>query len=206
MDSTDQDPQHESNQCFGSESTFLTFKFLLSFTNWLVKVRKFTNVSVSQCFQNGSGTVFLCLSMRIWICIQQQVTKRYRLSWLTYSALVYEPKCRGRGGVAGSQPMSAGVHRSPNIFGDLTPYLTYGIQGANFNRDLCATGSVFLSLDTDSDLYPGSLFQCGSVRIRIFPFTPRYGFGSVSREPVSVRICAHLDKSVYPAIRIRIWI
>ncbi len=35
------------------------------------------------------------------------VTKRCRLSWLTNSALVYESKCRRRGGgVAGSQPMS----------------------------------------------------------------------------------------------------
>jgi hypothetical protein len=42
------------------------------------------------------------------------VTKRCRPSWLTNSALVYEPKCRRRGGVAGSQPMSTAVHRSPN--------------------------------------------------------------------------------------------
>ncbi len=42
----------------------------------------------------------------------QGVTKRCRLSCLTYSALVNEPKCGGRGGVAGSQPMSTGVHRS----------------------------------------------------------------------------------------------
>ncbi len=47
----------------------------------------------------------------------QGVTKRCHLSRLTSgnSALVYEPKCGGRGeGVAGSQPMSAAVHRSPN--------------------------------------------------------------------------------------------
>jgi hypothetical protein len=42
------------------------------------------------------------------------VTKRCRLSWLTNSALVYEPKCGGRRGVRGSQPMSTAVHRSPN--------------------------------------------------------------------------------------------
>jgi hypothetical protein len=42
------------------------------------------------------------------------VTKRYRLSWLTNSALIYEPKFGGRGGVAGFPPMSATVHRSPN--------------------------------------------------------------------------------------------
>jgi hypothetical protein len=39
-----------------------------------------------------------------------RVTKRCRLSWLTNSALVYEPKCGGKGGVAGSQPMSTAVH------------------------------------------------------------------------------------------------
>jgi hypothetical protein len=41
------------------------------------------------------------------------VTKRCRLSWLTNSALVYEPKCGG-GGVTGSQSVSTAVHRSPN--------------------------------------------------------------------------------------------
>ncbi len=38
----------------------------------------------------------------------------YRLSWLISSALVFEPKCGGRGGVAGPQPMNTAVHRSPN--------------------------------------------------------------------------------------------
>jgi hypothetical protein len=42
-----------------------------------------------------------------------------RLSWLTNSALIYEPK-RGW-----SQPMSAAVNMEPNKQ-DLTPYLTYG--------------------------------------------------------------------------------
>ncbi len=32
----------------------------------------------------------------------------------------------GGGGVAGSQPMSTAVHRSPNKLGDLTPYLSFG--------------------------------------------------------------------------------
>jgi hypothetical protein len=45
----------------------------------------------------------------------QGVTKRCRLSWMTNSALVYEPKCRGveGGGVAGSQPMGTAVHMEP---------------------------------------------------------------------------------------------
>jgi hypothetical protein len=56
----------------------------------------------------------------------QGVTERCRLSWLTNSALVCAPM-RGEGGpVAGSQPMSTAVHRSPKInFGYLTLYLTY---------------------------------------------------------------------------------
>jgi hypothetical protein len=41
------------------------------------------------------------------------VIKRCRLSWLTNSAFVYEPKCGGGGGVAGSQPMSTAVHMGP---------------------------------------------------------------------------------------------
>ncbi len=57
----------------------------------------------------------------------QGVTKRCRLSWLTNSALVCEPKWGGRGGFAGSQPMSIGLYTGAQIiFGDLTPYLTYG--------------------------------------------------------------------------------
>jgi hypothetical protein len=35
------------------------------------------------------------------------------LGWLRYSTLVYKPKCGGRGGVAGSQPMSMAVHTEP---------------------------------------------------------------------------------------------
>ncbi len=55
---------------------------------------------------------------------RQGVTKRCRLSWLTNSAILYEPKCVGRGGVAWPQPMSLYAGAQIN-FGDLTPYLTY---------------------------------------------------------------------------------
>jgi hypothetical protein len=41
------------------------------------------------------------------------------------SVLVYEPKCGGRGGVAGSQPMSTAVHRSPNKLFRSNCILTY---------------------------------------------------------------------------------
>jgi hypothetical protein len=57
----------------------------------------------------------------------QGVTKRCLLSWLTNSVLVYEPKCGGRGEMAGSQPVNTAVqYTGAQInFGDLTPYLTY---------------------------------------------------------------------------------
>jgi hypothetical protein len=43
--------------------------------------------------------------------LTQGVTKRWRLSLLTSSTLVYESKCGGiKGGAAGSQPMSTAVH------------------------------------------------------------------------------------------------
>ncbi len=73
-----------------------------------------------------SGTIFLYPFLRHWpfnyninlssLKISRQgVTKWCRLSWQTNSALVYEPKCGGGGRpVAGSQPMSTVVHRSPN--------------------------------------------------------------------------------------------
>ncbi len=43
------------------------------------------------------------------------ITKRFRLPWLTNSALIccMSPNA-GVGGVAGSQPMNTAVHRSPN--------------------------------------------------------------------------------------------
>ncbi len=65
--------------------------------------------------------------------VSQRVIERCRLPWLTKSALVYEPKCGGRGVVAGSQPMSTAVyitrHDGAQInFGDLPPYLTYDVK------------------------------------------------------------------------------
>jgi hypothetical protein len=60
------------------------------------------------------------------------VTNICRLSWPTNSALVYEPKCGGRGRGRGeefqSQPLSAAVlYTGDQInFGDLIPHLTYG--------------------------------------------------------------------------------
>jgi hypothetical protein len=65
--------------------------------------------------------------------INQEVTKRCRLSWLTNIAPPYmSPKSGGgREGVSGSQPMSTAVHNAHGAqinFGDLTLLLTYGIN------------------------------------------------------------------------------
>jgi hypothetical protein len=53
---------------------------------------------------------FWCIGILLALCIKYMgVTKRCRLSWLTKSAFVYEPKCGGEGegvGVAGSQALS----------------------------------------------------------------------------------------------------
>jgi hypothetical protein len=65
------------------------------------------------------------------------VKKRCRLSFLTNSALVYEPKCGGSGGVAESQPMSTAVHNAHGAqinFVDLTPYLTYDFAARRTTR------------------------------------------------------------------------
>jgi hypothetical protein len=49
--------------------------------------------------------------------------------------LVYEPKCGGRVGVAGSQPMSTAYSRAQVNLEDLTPYLTY-VFNYQFSREL----------------------------------------------------------------------
>ncbi len=54
-------------------------------------------------------------SRRVTCSVQNTYTKRWRLSWLTSSALVYEPKCGGRGELRGfSQWVGTAVHRSLN--------------------------------------------------------------------------------------------
>ncbi len=69
----------------------------------------------------------------------QEVTKRCRrLSWLTNSTLVYtSPNAGGRGGLSGlSQWVYSCAHHgtwSPINFGDLTPYLTYGLAPPVFS-------------------------------------------------------------------------
>jgi hypothetical protein len=59
----------------------------------------------------------------------QGVTKKCRLSWLSIdqnSALIYEPKCGGRGLLCGvSANEYSYAHGAQINFGDLTPYLNY---------------------------------------------------------------------------------
>jgi hypothetical protein len=63
----------------------------------------------------------------------QGFRKRCRLSLLTNSALVYKPKCGGKGGVAGSRPMSTAVHRTPiKLWRSNSIYLTYDFNPYSF--------------------------------------------------------------------------
>ncbi len=78
----------------------------------------------------SAQNLFQISSFSIPYLLNQGVTKRCRLSWLTNSALLYEPKCGVRGGgVAGSRPISTAVlaavpYTGAQInFGELTPYL-----------------------------------------------------------------------------------
>ncbi len=70
----------------------------------------------------GLNTNTIYLQLELPEAGSQGVTKRCRRSLLTSSALVYEPKCGGEGGVAGSEAMSTGAQIN---FRDLTTYLTY---------------------------------------------------------------------------------
>ncbi len=60
-----------------------------------------------------------------------------RLSWLTNSALVYEPKCGGSCGVSANEVQYLQLYAGAQInFGDLTPYLTNGwVQWLRFVLD-----------------------------------------------------------------------
>jgi hypothetical protein len=90
-----------------------------------------------QYMEQREGRLKIMLGIALHRC-DQGVTKICRLSWLTNSvSCVYEPKIRGGGGVvAGSQPMSTAVHRSPINFGDLTPYLTYGCDSCAWDCEV----------------------------------------------------------------------
>ncbi len=82
------------------------------------------------------------------------VTKRCRLSWLTKSAIEYEPRCGGRGkGCKDSANEYSCAHEAQINFVDLTLYLTHGPQlplllqasGQIFKDDVNGLSQIFSS-------------------------------------------------------------
>jgi hypothetical protein len=57
-------------------------------------------MNLSPVFETGWAPNLEFSIVKVFDDITQEVTMRCRLSWLTTSALVYEPKCGGRGEVA----------------------------------------------------------------------------------------------------------
>jgi hypothetical protein len=60
--------------------------------------------------ENGKGKNVTAWRQR---CPGRGSLERYRPSWLTNSALVYEPKCEGKWGGGEYQPMSKAAHMEP---------------------------------------------------------------------------------------------
>jgi hypothetical protein len=106
----------------------------------------------------GTGSflhkVFFSLCTKITLCLllisMQGVTKRCRLSWLTNSALVYEPKCGRWGGGAGSQPMSTVqlCTWSPNKLWRFNSIFYLCIHGKGSHLHLNETCTWWLTLGT----------------------------------------------------------
>jgi hypothetical protein len=76
---------------------------------------------------------------------------RCRLSWLTNSALVYEPKCGWAGGcgVSANEYSCAAVHNAHGAqinFGDIAPYITYEIttRAELRAKGICGSCPVYL--------------------------------------------------------------
>jgi hypothetical protein len=78
---------------------------------------------------------------------------------MTNSALVHEPKCRGRGGMHGSQPMYSCTHGAQINFGNVTPYLTYDL----YRRCLAFFGNLLQEL-----LYSTYPFNCTTLLLCFF--------------------------------------
>jgi hypothetical protein len=84
--------------------------------------------------------------------VDQGITKRCRLSWLTNSAFEYEPKCGGRGSCRG-RPMSTAVHRSPNkLWRSNSIFFTYEVEERMPNEVISALLLCLFAFD-------GALFQ-----------------------------------------------
>ncbi len=96
-------------------------KNTLRYRGW----QNISGVRSKQVWGRGRGE-FSCI-YTIFYTVQQGVTKKCRLSWLTNSALVYEPKCGG-GGAFGVSANEHSAHGAQINFGDLTPCLTYAIN------------------------------------------------------------------------------
>ncbi len=117
------------------------------------------------------GIIQLEKRVKYWY---QGVTKRCRRSWLTNSALVYEPKCGGRGELRG---ISQWVQQYTGVeinFGDLTPYLTYDWYHSDrldfVHKRQCSFRSIYIGLSLFKsqetnfsilDQKRGRMFQCG---------------------------------------------
>ncbi len=105
------------------------------------------------------------------------VTKRCRLSWLTNSALVYEPKCGGSEGELRGLSRWVQLYTGAQInFGDLTPYLTYGsVHGSSCKglpKVLSSTNRLTLTMR-------------GSLHLNYwsFPYFKSWRMRTVSRLP-----------------------
>ncbi len=93
-----------------------------------------TNVSKSICHVSPTANSQFCrfslMHLRILYWAKncgQGVTNRCRKSWLTNSALIYEPKSGGGESLSQWVQLNTGAQIN---FGDLTPYLTYGYNNA----------------------------------------------------------------------------
>jgi hypothetical protein len=96
--------------------------------------------------------------------------QRCRLSWLTNSALVYEPKWGegGKGGgVAGSQSMSIAVHRSPNKLWRSNSILTYAPLWFEYRPGAALMGGDFLLRHSDENSGQVLLIRYARVQLHV---------------------------------------
>ncbi len=101
------------------------------------------------------------------VALSQRVTERCRLSWLTKSALVYEPKCGGGGGgqLRGlSQWVQVYYTGAQITFWDLIPYLTYAPSALHPFYGRCFT---------TTSRYPRNWVGCPRINKNKFRFEPK---------------------------------
>jgi hypothetical protein len=100
------------------------------------RVKVFCSILVSVIFTLGASGVLYCVPLRC----KQGFIKRCRLSWLTNSVFVYEPKC-GRRGL--TQPMSTAVHRSPNKLRKCNSIFNLWLQRSTYHSKCTVCGLNF---------------------------------------------------------------